>query len=436
MTIDNIAVAGAGYVGLTTSACLAELGYGVTNYDIAAEKVASLRQGRIPFTEPGLQEMVVRNMAAGRLRFTHSHEEALTRADMVFICVGTPPGPGGEADLSQVMDTGRMIAEAARHSLIVVLKSTVPPGGAAEQLEGILNGERAGLGKIELVVNPEFLREGSAVYDFFHPDRVVIGARSGSAAEAVASLYESLGCPVLFTDMASAQLIKYASNAFLAMKISFINEISRIAGRVGADIRAVAEGVGLDVRIGADFLEPGLGYGGSCFPKDVSALVALAESRGVHPELLRAALAVNARQREYAVQVLQEALGGIAGKRICVLGLAFKPETDDVREAPALDVIAALCRGGAQVSAFDPAAMEQARRALAGMPGVVYCRDADEAASGCDAIVVATNWPQFKSLDWARIQTSMAGNMVLDGRGMLSAEHMSGLGFHYRALAN
>ncbi len=434
--MKHIAVIGVGYVGLTTAACLAELGHHVVGVDMDEGKISMLRQGRIPFSEPELPELVERNHQAGRLDFTTSYPEAMQQADMVFICVGTPPTPSGHADMSQVEEAARQVALSARHPLIVILKSTTPPGGNAERVAAIL-ASHLPLGiNAPLVVNPEFLREGSAVYDTFHPDRAVIGAWDASAAEEVAALYAPLRCPVLLTDPVSAQFTKYASNAFLATKISFINEISRIAERVGANIHAVAQGMGFDDRIGAEFLEAGLGYGGSCFPKDVLALSAIAEQHGYYSQFLHAVMDINAGQRSLTVAKLDEALGGLHGKRICVLGLAFKSHTDDVRESPALSVISMLCQQGAYVQAHDPVAMPTAQKVQPSHDTLEYCSDAYAAALGCHAVLIATNWPEFRSLDWSRIHTLMTGKVVLDGRGLLSPDEIRAMGFEYLAFAN
>lgn len=432
----RITIIGVSYVGLTTGACLAELGHDVTGIDSDEHKIELLNSGQIPFTEPELPEMVQRNFAAGRLKFTTTYESAMQGAELVFICVDTPTGPGGAPDLSRVYGATEEIARAATKPFILVLKSTVPPDGAVERLVDILKQTLPAHVHASIVVNPEFLREGSAVYDFFHPDRVVVGGYDSAAVEQVAGLYAPLQCPMLLTDPISAQLTKYASNACLAVKISFINEIARIARHVGADIKSVAEGMGMDSRIGAKFLEPGLGYGGSCFPKDVLGLATLAQSFGDDATLLRAAISVNGNQRRLAVDILNHALVGVDGKQVCVLGLAFKAHTDDVREAPALEVIRSLCQQGAMVRAHDPAAIERAQQALPSQSSLRYCDDAYEAMHASDAILIATNWPQFKELDWKNIRARMTGNTLVDGRSLLSPEKMRALGFNYIALGS
>lgn len=432
--MKRIAVAGVGYVGLTTAACLAELGHSVIGFDIDREKVALLTRGRVSFSEPGLPELVKMNLLAGRLSFTTSADEAMRDAELAFICVGTPPAASGRVDMSQVEATVTALARAAVRSFVTVLKSTMPPG-SADRVRDILTMHLAPTVRSSVAVNPEFLREGSAVLDFFSPDRVVIGAWERDAADIVASLYAPLQCPVVLTDPPSAQLIKYASNAFLATKISFINDVSLIASSTGASIQVVAEGMGFDERIGARFLEAGLGYGGSCFPKDVLALSKLAEDCARPSALLQAVMDINARQRRLAVDKLQHAMEGrLHGRQVCVLGLAFKANTDDVREAPALEVISALCEAGVSVRAYDPVAMPAASGVLPPHDALEYCNDAYEAASGSDAVFIATEWPQFRSLDWKKVRSRMSGRAIVDGRGILVAEEMGEMGFRYETV--
>jgi UDPglucose 6-dehydrogenase len=434
--MKKIAVFGLGYVGLTTAACLAESGHRVVGYDLQQAKVDLLRSGQMPFVEPELGPIVSRHIATEQLTFSTSIKETLDSAEIAFVCVGTPMGPTGAADLSQVEEAIRQIGRCATGTISVVLKSTIPPGGTAARFAQILSDHIKPPAAAHLVVNPEFLREGSAVYDFFHPDRVVVGAWNRNAAEQIAGLYAPLGCPVVLTDPTSAQLIKYAANAFLATKISFINDIARIAESVGANIQSVAQGIGLDARIGGDFLEPGLGYGGSCFPKDVRALAAVASHHGYDSPLLTAVMDINSSQRRLAVEKLGSILDGLHSKKVCVLGLAFKPDTDDVREAPALDIIPRLCEQGATVHAYDPAARTTAERVLPAHERLRYCADAYEAAQQSHAILIATNWPEFRDLDWQRIASTMAGKTIVDGRGLLSAGQMHELGFQYIGFAS
>lgn len=432
----KIAVSGVGYVGLTTAACLAQLGHDVVGYDVDCEKIASLREGKVGFSEPGLSELVVANIGAGRLRFTTTPEEAMRDAEIAFICVGTPSDTAGRADLSHVFATAVTLASAASRSFVVVMKSTAPSGSAERVAALVTEHARPGI-RSAVVANPEFLREGSAIRDFFETDRVVIGSWNRAAAETVAALYAPLHAPVVITDPPTAQLIKYASNAFLATKISFINEIARIADAVGANTRVVAAGMGFDERIGGAFLDAGLGYGGSCFPKDVLALATLAEDHADGPsDLLRAVIEINTARRRFAVDLLRDAvLGDLQGRQICVLGLAFKPDTDDVRDAPAFEIISMLCESGALVHAYDPVATSAARRVVPSHDALRYCADAYEAASGSSALLIATDWPEFRELDWQRVRRSMVGGTIVDGRGLLQQEEMSALGFTYVGMA-
>ncbi|MDQ2817894.1 MAG: UDP-glucose/GDP-mannose dehydrogenase family protein [Candidatus Eremiobacteraeota bacterium] len=429
--MKTIVVAGLGYVGLTTAACLAQLDNRVIGFDIDREKVATLRSGQMTFSEPGLPELVVNNMRAGRLTFTADVRQAMASADMAFICVGTPSDEAGRADLTQVESTTAAIARNSRRSFITVLKSTTPTGTA--DLVAAILAENPPLGvHSSVVVNPEFLREGTAVRDFFQPDRVVVGSWDARAAEEVAALYSSIRCPVVITDPPSAQLIKYASNAFLATKISFINEIALVADSVGASVKVVAEGMGFDERIGPQFLEAGLGYGGSCFPKDVLALSKLAEDCAAPSALLHAVMDINARQRRMAVNKLSRALGdNLMGREVCVMGLAFKADTDDVRESPALEVISALCASGTVVRAYDPVAASVASRAAPPHRWLRYFDDAYEAAYGSNAIFIATDWAQIRALDWRRIYSTMLGRTIVDGRGLLGPEEMRAIGYDY-----
>ena len=421
---------GAGYVGLTTAACLADLGNDVIVVDINREKIAQLLKNRVPFYEPGLGELIERNVKARRLNFTTSYKEAVPGAEYAIIAVSTPEGEGGEADLSFVESAAGSIAECMDGPLVVVNKSTVPPltGDMVSSVIGARNAKH----RADVVSNPEFLREGSAIQDFMHPDRVVIGSHDRGAAEKVATLYEPLQAPILITpNIYTAEMVKYASNAFLAARISFINEIARISERVGADAKLVAEGMGLDKRIGPSYLDVGIGYGGSCFPKDVKALSALAERFDYHPELLNAVMDINRDQRMLVIDKLRDCLEELNERVIGLLGLAFKPNTDDLREAPSLDIARVLIAAGAQVRAFDPAAMEGARVKL---PEVEFTRDAYGAAAGADALVVVTEWNEFRHLDLARLKSSMRRPVVVDGRNIYDPIVMRGLGFTYRGI--
>jgi len=428
--LSRVAVIGAGYVGLTTGACLADLGNDVIVVDINPEKIAQLKRRQVPFYEPGLSELVERNAKAGRLVFTTSYEEAVPGAEYAIIAVSTPEGEGGEADLTHVEAAANSIADCMDGPLVVVNKSTVPPL-TGDMVSSVLR-KRNGTHRADVVSNPEFLREGSAIQDFMHPDRVVIGSHDRAAAEKVGKLYESLDAPILITpNIYTAEMVKYASNAFLATRISFINEIARICERVDADATLVAEGMGLDKRIGPSFLDAGIGYGGSCFPKDVKALAALAERFDYHPELLHAVMDINRDQRMLAIDKLRECLDTLQGREIGLLGLAFKPNTDDLREAPSLEIAKVLLAAGAHVRAYDPAAVEGARMLL---PEIEYCSDAYAVADGADALVLVTEWNEFRFLDLARVKASMRKAVIIDGRNIYDPSMMRSLGFIYRGI--
>lgn len=425
-----MAVIGAGYVGLTTGACLADLGNDVTVVDINREKIAQLKANRVPFYEPGLNELVERNAKAGRLRFTTAYEDAVPGAEYAIIAVSTPEGEGGEADLSYVEAAANSIANCMDGPLVVVNKSTVPPL-TGDMVSSVLRKPNRGH-SAAVVSNPEFLREGSAIHDFMHPDRVVIGSHDRDAAEKVARLYAPLDAPILITpNIYTAEMVKYASNAFLAARISFINEIARICERVDADAKLVAEGMGMDKRIGPSFLDAGIGYGGSCFPKDVAALAALAERFDYHPELLHAVMDINQDQRMLVIDKLRECLEVLQDQVIGLFGLAFKPNTDDLREAPSIDIAKVLLAAGAVVRAYDPAAMDRARSIL---PDIEYMDGAYEVAAGADAVVVITEWNEFRVLDLGRVKKSMRRPVVIDGRNIYDPAAMRGLGFTYRGI--
>jgi UDPglucose 6-dehydrogenase len=428
--LSRVAVIGAGYVGLTTAACLADLGNDVIVVDTNREKIAQLLRNHVPFYEPGLSELVERNIKAKRLTFTTSYQEAVPGAEYAIIAVSTPEGEGGEADLSFVESAAGSIADAMDGPLVVVNKSTVPP--LTGDMVARVIGERNSKYKADVVSNPEFLREGSAIQDFMHPDRVVIGGHDRAAAEKVAKLYEPLQAHILITpNIYTAEMVKYASNAFLAARISFINEIARICERVDADAKLVAEGMGLDKRIGPSYLDVGIGWGGSCFPKDVKALAALAERFDYHPELLNAVMDINRDQRMLVIDKLRDCLEELDEKVVGLLGLAFKPNTDDLREAPSLDIARVLLAAGAHVRAYDPAAMEGARVKL---PAVEYTKDAYGLAAGADALVVVTEWNEFRHLDMGRLKASMRRPVIVDGRNIYDPAIMRGHGFTYRGI--
>lgn len=420
--LEPIGVIGCGWVGLVTAASFAELGHEVHCRDVVAEKVAALERGEVPIHEPRLDELLERNR--DRLHFTTEMGPVLERAQLLFCCVDTPPTYSGDADLSRVERVVDEIGDSERHAL--VMKSTVPVGtghAIARRHEGL-----------GYVSNPEFLKEGSAIGDFMGPDRVVVGARAESAgfADRVAALYEPLGAPVVRTDVASAEMIKLASNAFLATKISFINEIANVSEELGADVAEVARGMGLDERIGPKFLQAGIGYGGSCFPKDVSALKQLAGNSGYHFQLLTAVIEVNELQKRRTVGKLKKHLGSLVGREIALLGVAFKPHTDDVREATSLVLAARLVGEGASVRVYDPVAGEHAADLL---PDAKVCASALEAVEEADGAVLVTEWPEFRELDWAgEVRERMATPLVVDGRNFLDGETLAAAGFSYEGV--
>jgi UDPglucose 6-dehydrogenase len=420
---DAVGVIGVGWVGLVTAACFAELGHKVIARDILPEKVEALSRGDVAIHEPGLTEMIRRN--AERITFTTSTEELLAGARLLFTCVDTPPTYSGDADLSRVRAVVADLPENSDH--VLVMKSTVP-AGTGESIRRDMPG-------IAYVSCPEFLKEGTAVEDFMHPDRVVVGADAGDeeAADAVAALYAPLGeeGEILRTDVASAEMIKLASNAFLATKISFINEIANVCEEVGADVGEVARGMGSDTRIGSSFLRAGIGYGGSCFPKDVSALKMLAGNTGYHFQLLTSVIEVNELQKRRVVGKLEKHLGSLIGKRIALLGLAFKPDTDDMREASSLVLSARLQGEGAEVVAYDPVAIGRASEMLT---SVEMADSAMAALAGADAAVLVTEWDEFRDLDWAAAAAAMAHPLVVDGRNFLDPEALAAAGFEYEGI--
>jgi UDPglucose 6-dehydrogenase len=439
--MKNIAVIGVGYVGLVTGTCFADLGNRVTCVDVNEERIANLKQGILPIFEPGLEEYVRRNMNAGRLHFTTSYAEALNSkdapADLVFIAVNTPAGVDGEAELRYVRSAAETIATTMEHPLIIINKSTVPVG-TGDWVADIVKAKQPTPIPFNVVSNPEFLREGAAIADFMAPDRVVLGSLDEDAAQKVAQLYLPLRGPIMITDLRTAEMIKYASNAFLATKISFINEIANICEALGADVKEVAAGMGYDKRIGRAFLDAGLGYGGSCFPKDVKALAHMANVQGKHPQLLEAVMQINTDARRSIVQKVRHLVGNnsthlnrLEGKTVGVLGLAFKANTDDIRESQPIDIIRMLQADGAWVKAYDPVAMENAARML---QSVKLCEDAYETAEGCDALVLATEWNEFKNLDLERMKQIMKKPVIVDGRNLYDPAKMHKLGFTYRGV--
>jgi UDPglucose 6-dehydrogenase len=421
---ESIAVIGTGYVGLVTAAGFAELGSEVWCVDVDADKIARLERGEIPIYEPGLPECVARNRE--RMHFFTDLAPALEHARLLFVAVGTPPTYSGDADLSAVHAVVAEMPASDEHAL--VMKSTVPVGtGAAIQREFVKQ-DKSGFAYVSC---PEFLKEGSALEDFLEPDRVVVGDNGNWAGDAVAALYEPLEAPLVRTDVASAEMVKLAANAFLATKISFINEIANVCEETGADVSEVARGMGLDQRIGPHFLRPGIGFGGSCFPKDVSALKQLAGNSGYHFQLLTSVIEVNELQKRRVISKLQKHLGSLVGRRITLLGLAFKANTDDMREASSLVLAARLSADGAQVSAYDPVAEDEARKL---MSGVEFASSALEALDGADACVLVTEWPEFRELDWSEVGRRMAGRLVVDGRNFVDPATVREAGFIYEGI--
>ena len=418
---QSIGVIGVGWVGLVTAACFAELGHSVIAVDIDAAKVDALSRGEVPIHEPGIEELLERNRE--RLRFTTEMAEALEGARLLFCCVDTPPTYSGDADLSRVQAVLSQLRGDGDHAL--VMKSTVPAGTG--------RAIRRDAPQLAYVSCPEFLKEGSAVDDFLHPDRVVIGADGGDAwaADGVEEIYRPLGGELVRTDVASAEMIKLASNAFLATKISFVNEIANVCEEVGADVSEVARGMGLDQRIGASFLRAGIGYGGSCFPKDVSALKQLAGNTGYHFQLLTAVIEVNELQKRRVMKKLEKHLGSLVGKKVALLGLAFKPDTDDMREATSLVLAARLHGEGASVSGYDPVAE---RPAVELLPSVEFCDSPEQALEGADAAILVTEWSEFADLDWASLAKRMANPLLIDGRNFLDPAKLRAAGFTYEGI--
>jgi UDPglucose 6-dehydrogenase len=427
----HIAVVGSGYVGLVTGACLADFGMDVTCVDNDARKISMLKQGQIPIYEPGLDALVAKNEKSGRLHFTTELKETVEKSLAIFIAVGTPPREDGSADLTYVVEVAEAIADHMNGYKVVVTKSTVPIG-TGQLIEKVIR-ERNGTQPFSVVSNPEFLREGSAIGDFMRPDRVVIGARDPQAIAIMKDIYAPLylvETPFVITNVESSELIKYASNAFLATKITFINEVAELCELLGADVHHVAKGMGLDRRIGPKFLHPGPGYGGSCFPKDTKALSDIARQAGRPFEIVDAVVAVNERIKLRMADKVRAMCGGsVKGLTLGVLGVSFKPETDDMREAPAIPILAALAADGATIRVFDPAAAETARDVLP--PGVTYCGDEFEAAAGADCLIILTEWNQFRSLDLDRLKQTVRSPRIVDLRNVYEPDKMRSLGFEY-----
>ena len=427
----RISVVGTGYVGLVTGACFADLGNDVICVDTDTEKIAALQAGRMPIYEPGLEEMVARNTADGRLSFTMDIADAVRRSEIVFIAVGTPSKLDGETDLSAVEAVARGIGRAMERYTVIVNKSTVPVG-TGEFVRDVISRHQSKPVPFDVVSNPEFLREGSAIEDTLRPDRIVIGARTQQVAMTLLELYAPLERPMIITDVPSAEMIKYASNAFLASKISFINAIANICELAGADVTQVMKGMGLDARIGPAFLQPGLGYGGSCFPKDAESLIHTAASLGCDFKFLRAMVEVNRERTTHFVDNIRKVLAPLDDKVIGVLGLAFKPNTDDMRDARSVEVVGLLLAAGASVRAYDPVATDNARAVLP--PSVRYCASTYEAAEGADAVALVTEWNEFKFINLERLRSVMRRPVVFDGRNLWEPERMRRLGFEYHSI--
>jgi UDPglucose 6-dehydrogenase len=430
----HICVVGVGYVGLVTGTCFAELGLNVTCVDNDEAKIQGLKAGKVPIYEPGLEELVVKNQREGRLTFTSRLEEGVAQALAIFIAVGTPQGKDGSADLQYVWEVAKAIGQTMQDYKVVVTKSTVPVGTGQQVAAIIKENQRSPIG-FDVASNPEFLREGSAIEDFMRPNRVVIGAASDQAKAIMKDLYAPLyllETPFVITSVETAEMIKYASNAFLATKISFINEMANICELVGADVNQVAKGMGLDQRIGSKFLHAGPGFGGSCFPKDTAAIATLAREKGYRFRIVEAVMDVNHDQRLRMAEKIRRALGGtVQGKTLGVLGLTFKPNTDDMRDAPSLDILPPLMAEGALVRAFDPAGRHEAEKYFA---GIAYCQNAYDAVQGADALVLMTEWNQFRNLDWARVRQAMTGRVVIDLRNAYNPQRVRDEGFTYHSV--
>ncbi|MBK6748654.1 MAG: UDP-glucose/GDP-mannose dehydrogenase family protein [Acidobacteria bacterium] len=426
----HIAVIGTGYVGLVSGACFAEFGVDVTCVDVDITKIDKLNNGIIPIYEPGLDKIVTKNVAAGRLHFTTDIKSAVEGALVVFLAVGTPPQPDGTPDMSYYRQAAKDIAESMNGYKVLVTKSTVPVG-TGKWLREFVAANLAVETDFGVASNPEFLREGAAIEDFMRPDRVVIGSNEERAIDVMKDLYRPLyliETPIVITSLEAAELIKYAANAFLATKITFINEVANLCDAIGCDVHDVARGMGMDNRIGRKFLHPGPGYGGSCFPKDTRALTTVADQFGVETRIVDAVIEANERQRDAMIPKIEKLIGDLTGKKIGVLGLSFKPETDDMRESPAIDIIAQLIKRGASIKAYDPVAMEESRHYI---DGIEYASDEYDAIDGADALVILTEWNQFRALDLDRVKELLASPKIADLRNIYEPKDMRELGFEY-----
>ena len=428
----DIAIIGSGYVGLVTGACFADVGHNVICVDNDEEKIKTLQAGRLPIYEPGLEEIVHRNVSAHRLHFSSSIREGVDKSHIIFIAVPTPPQPNGDVDLSFIEKVSREIADVLTDYRVIVDKSTVPVKTGERVAETIKRYNRHGA-KFDVVSNPEFLREGCAIHDLMHPDRIVIGAQSQHAADLMKKVYEPFMAPVLVTGINSAELIKHAANSFLALKISYINAISAICDASGADVDKVADGIGMDRRIGRQFLNAGIGYGGSCFPKDVAAFIHIGEQLGVPFTLLKEVQRINAGQKERFLKLIRDTLWVLREKKIAVWGLTFKPDTDDVRSSVAIELVDTMLREGAHVTVYDPKGMEKARE-LKAIADAKFAASALEAVDGAEALVIATEWNEFANVDLTALKRRMTTPIVFDGRNLLNPDTMGELGFHYHSI--
>jgi len=428
----DLSIIGSGYVGLVTGACFADVGHNVICVDNDAQKIKQLQAGEVPIYEPGLEEIIHRNVSARRLRFTGSIEEGVNNSQIVFIAVPTPQQPDGDVDLSFLEKVAREIAGVLTDYRVIVDKSTVPVKTGEKVTESIKRYNRHGA-NFDVVSNPEFLREGCAVADLMHPDRIVIGAQSERAIDLMKKVYEPFMAPILVTDINSAELIKHCANSFLALKISYINAVSAICEASGADVEKVADGIGMDHRIGRDFLNPGIGYGGSCFPKDIAAFITISERLGTPFDLLKEVQRINNAQKERFLKAIRETLWVLREKRIAVWGLTFKPDTDDVRSSVAIELVTHLLREGAHVIAYDPKGMQKAR-AIKAIADAEFVSSALEAVTDAEALVIATEWNEFANVDLEIVKEKMTTPIVFDGRNLLDPETMRRLGFHYYSI--
>jgi UDPglucose 6-dehydrogenase len=428
----DLSIIGSGYVGLVTGACFADVGHNVVCVDNDARKIETLQAGKVPIYEPGLEELIHRNVSAHRLRFSGSIQEGVDTSQIIFIAVPTPQQPNGDVDLSFIEKVAREIAGVLTSYRVIVDKSTVPVKTGEKVAESIKRYNRHGA-KFDVVSNPEFLREGCAVGDLMHPDRIVIGAQSEHAIDLMKKVYEPFMAPILVTDINSAELIKHAANSFLALKISYINAVSAICEASGADIEKVADGIGMDRRIGRDFLNAGIGYGGSCFPKDLAAFITISEQLGVPFHLLQEVQRINTSQKERFLKAIRDTLWVLREKKIALWGLTFKPDTDDIRSSVAIDLVADLLHEGAHVTAYDPKGMEKAHNVKT-IAEAKLAASALEAVDGAEALIIATEWDEFANVDLAVVKEKMTTPIVFDGRNLFDPETMGQLGFHYHSI--